>query len=271
MRETTVSVLGCGWLGEPLARSLAHEGCVVKGSTRSSAKRVELEGAGIDASQFDLTPHGIVGNPDNFFECDVLFLNFPPERRPDIEKIYPAQVRHALAAISGETRVVFAGSTSIYPNTNGVVNEDCVTAPDKPSGMAMLAAETEVRKAVEVCVVLRYGGLIGAERTPGTFLKGKQGISGGNCPVNLIHRDDAVALARQAIEFPATSVVLNAVADAHPLRRDYYVDAANALGLSPPTFAPDSEAAWKIVDNTRIKEIFGYTFIYPDPSQCLTG
>lgn len=40
---TSISVLGCGWLGLPLAKHLIDSGFMVKGSIRSSSKISDLE------------------------------------------------------------------------------------------------------------------------------------------------------------------------------------------------------------------------------------
>lgn len=42
-----VSILGCGWLGTPLAISFLDAGFKVKGSTTSNAKIDDLEALGI--------------------------------------------------------------------------------------------------------------------------------------------------------------------------------------------------------------------------------
>ena len=45
----SVSILGCGWLGKPMAVSLLREGFSVKGSTTSEIKIQELEALEIEA------------------------------------------------------------------------------------------------------------------------------------------------------------------------------------------------------------------------------
>ena len=43
---TKISILGCGWLGLPLAKALIENGFSVKGSTTSTDKLTALENAG---------------------------------------------------------------------------------------------------------------------------------------------------------------------------------------------------------------------------------
>jgi 3-hydroxyisobutyrate dehydrogenase-like beta-hydroxyacid dehydrogenase len=44
---TQISILGCGWLGLPLAKALLENGFAVKGSTTSQEKLSVLENSGI--------------------------------------------------------------------------------------------------------------------------------------------------------------------------------------------------------------------------------
>ena len=50
----SVSILGCGWLGKPMAVSLLSEGFSVKGSTTSEIKIQELEALEIEAYLIDI-------------------------------------------------------------------------------------------------------------------------------------------------------------------------------------------------------------------------
>jgi 3-hydroxyisobutyrate dehydrogenase-like beta-hydroxyacid dehydrogenase len=46
---TKISILGCGWLGLPLAKAIVENGFSVKGSTTSTDKLTALENAGINS------------------------------------------------------------------------------------------------------------------------------------------------------------------------------------------------------------------------------
>ena len=49
-----ISILGCGWLGLPLAKSLLEKGFSVKGSTTSLEKISVIENSGIDAFHIEM-------------------------------------------------------------------------------------------------------------------------------------------------------------------------------------------------------------------------
>ena len=63
-----ISILGCGWLGLPLAKSLLEKGFSVKGSTTTSEKIIVLENHGIAAYQIELSEQNIKGEIDVFLE-----------------------------------------------------------------------------------------------------------------------------------------------------------------------------------------------------------
>ena len=254
-----VSVIGCGWLGLPLAMELVRRGYTVKGSTRSDAKLKELERRGVSGFVLDLD-EGVPPDPD-LLDCDVLFLNVPPGRGSDVEQRYPARMETALAGLSQSCeRVIFVSSTSVYPSCNARVSESFVGEPDKISGRALLAAEALIDGGETDGVILRMGGLIGPGRMPGNFLAGKTDVRQGDSPVNLLHQVDAIGVSLDAIEGRLSAGVYNVVCDDHPTRREYYTAAAKHLGVSVPSFADDTEARWKVIDNAKIKAASGYRF-----------
>ena len=64
----TISILGCGWLGVPLAEYLIKCGYRVKGSTRTKEELAVLESKGIEPSLLVLDPDIRGENLDSFWE-----------------------------------------------------------------------------------------------------------------------------------------------------------------------------------------------------------
>ena len=81
MAGKTISILGCGWLGTPLAERLVQAGHTVKGSTRTPEKLAALRAKGIQPYLIRLGPDLNNGEAADFFDSDVLILNIPPGRR----------------------------------------------------------------------------------------------------------------------------------------------------------------------------------------------
>lgn len=266
-----ISILGCGWLGEPLAEHFVRAGHAVKGSTTSPEKLARLQEKGIDPYLIRFEPGADLSEAIDFFDCDALFLNIPPGRRdPDVKDRFADRMRLVLDFIrrGGTEHVIFASSTSVYPDLNRVVYEEDARGADSASGRALLEAERALRSDPHfTATVVRFAGLYGYDRRPGRFMAGKVDVPGGNAPVNLIHRDDCIRIVSMLVEQGIWGETLSACSDEHPTRRAFYTWAARRQGFSPPTFLEDAAVPFKIVSNDHLKQRLGYTFLYPDPMQ----
>ena len=265
-----LSVLGCGWLGLPLARELVRRGHSVKGSVTRAEKLGELAAAGVEGHRLELSPTPVEDTEGffdmSFFDADALIVTLPPKRRePGVEARYPAQVAQALRATPADTRIVFTGSTSVYPELNRTVTEadaGAAEAPISASGRAILAAEKLLQ--ARGATILRLAGLYGYDRQPGRSLSGRD-VSGGDARVNLVHRDDVVRVLVQVIEKEVQNVTLNVCTDLHPTRREVYTRQAERLGFAPPRFVEPHIEDHKLVNSEVLKTALGFTFRYPDP------
>src|SRR6185295_16396266 len=96
----SISILGCGWLGLPLAEQLKKEGYEVKGSVTTSEKIPLLKEKKITPFQLQLNDNAIVGaDKEFFFDSDVLIIAIPPGRRVDVISYHSAQIRQLIQAI----------------------------------------------------------------------------------------------------------------------------------------------------------------------------
>jgi nucleoside-diphosphate-sugar epimerase len=269
--DKTISILGCGWLGLPLARHFIGQGYKVKGSSTNAAKLELLEKEGIAPYLVNVTDKTVEGDLQELLaETDILIINFPPKRIPDIEAVHPRQIGLVLEQVAPQQKVLFVSSTSVYQNTNEMVTEEMELHPEKASGKALVKAEELLQTRLgERLSILRLAGLVGYDRLPGRFLANKKDVKNGAAPINVIHQDDCIGLIVQLIAQQKWGEVYNGCADEHPLRRDYYTRAAEKIGLQPPHFAQGEPMAFKIVSNEKSKKDLGYTYQYPDPVQML--
>ncbi len=263
-----VSILGCGWLGFPLACYLLKKGIPVKGAVTKLEKFEKLQQSGIQPYRILFSPELEADDAEEFFNCDILIVNFPPGRREDVVTYHPAQIRSLIKAVISNKikKVLFVSSTSVYPNVNREVFENETLEPAKGSGQALKIAEDMLRNQSGFdTTVIRFGGLVGYDRVPGRFLAAKKDVANGNAPVNIIHRDDCIELIYQILKQSIWGETFNACADEHPLRKEYYTTAAIKAGLEPPVFINDDELAYKIVNADKIKTALNYHFKFPDP------
>ncbi|SHF84693.1 Nucleoside-diphosphate-sugar epimerase [Mariniphaga anaerophila] len=268
--RTTISILGCGWLGTELGRNLLKKGYIVKGSTGTNSRYNELEFTGIQPFYVRVEPEAMVIDYFSFFNTDVLVIVIPPARQENITDIFPAQIGKIVEQIRQMKiqKVLFVSSTSVYESTNKEVREGDEGIPEKPSGRAIIEAENILLNRQDFqTTVVRFGGLIGANRNPGRFMAGKKGIP-GNTPVNLIHRDDCVQILSQIIEKEIWGEVFNACCPDHPLKKDFYSKAAEVSDLPIPEFS-DLPENYKVVNSDKLIKRLEYTFKYPSPMNYL--
>jgi len=279
--HSPVSILGCGWLGHALALDLIDRGVEVVGSTTTPEKVDALRADGIEPVRLILDPDLSGTDPGSLFQSPVLVLNIPPPRTDDVEAVHRRQVDAVQeAAVAGTVEwVLFASSTSVYPNIEKTVSEadqppgrpDALPGSRRRSGEALLTVEKMLLDAPLDTTIVRLGGLYGGGRHPGRFLAGRTDVGRPNAPVNLLHRDDAVGVFRTLLEQDVRGEVFNACADRHPSRRAVYTRAAERLGLEPPIFDKEDAATGKTVSNQKIKDRCGYVFRHPDPLADVEG
>jgi len=277
MIDADVSVLGCGWLGRPLAQALVGRDVYVRGSTTTPEKVDALRRDGIEPYRLVLDPGLPDGDLADFFASPILVLNVPPPRgRDDVRAWHLCQIDAVReAATDGRVEwILFASSTGVYPNVERTVVEadqppgdpEALPGRRRSSSRALLDAEARlVEDARFDTTVVRLGGLYGEDRHPGRFLAGRTNVGRPEAPVNLIHREDAVGLFLRLIQQDVRGEVLNACADAHPARRAVYTRAAEVLGLEPPTFDTSDTTTGKTVSNQKVRSRTGYQFDHPDP------
>ena len=270
MKSGIVSILGCGWLGLPLGKHLRNRRFSVKGSVTSPEKFGLLRTSGIVPYRIVLNDAGVEIDDPSFFETDVLIISIPPRRIDGIERIFPIQIAQLIPIIlkSGIRKVIFISSTSVYPENLKTATENDVLTPDKESGKACLAAENLLNHLTDFeTTILRFGGLIGADRNPARFLlKSTRSVS--NIPVNLIHQDDCIGIIAAILEKDLWGETLNACCPEHPLKKDFYGKAAQISGLPVPLISDQTEA-YKIVDSSKLRRLLKYKFKYPSPMDYL--
>lgn len=265
-----ISVLGCGWLGFPLAERLLSLEHTVKGSTTTQKKRRILQQSGIDSYLLKLPDSLSDKDVDTFWNCDILFLNIPPGRRnPDVEEKFPTNIEKVIKKAKQHeiSWIIFASSTSVYPKFGGLTTEEAAK-PGKAaraSGEALLKAEKLLQNSDIDSTILRFAGLYGYNRHPVKHMSGKTDLEEGLRPVNLVHQLDCVNIVTEIIRQKKRNEIYNVVSDGHPPRKEFYSCAAKHFNLAPPTFKEDNNTGYRIVSNAKLKKDLFYEFNYPNP------
>lgn len=265
----TVGVLGCGWLGLPLAVALLDKGFQVKGTTTSESKLPQLEKVGIEACQINLKSSQILGPVETFLNgLDILIINVPPGLRNNTESTYIGKMiqLHRMVVAGNVNKIIFVSSTSVYGKAEGELTEDSPVNPSTESGKQLVQSEKLFMDDPSLnTTVVRFGGLIGPGRHPVYRLAGKKGLSNGDDAVNLIHLNDCIHLICTIVDNDWYNQVFNGVNPEHPSKAEYYSAEAIKLDLPPPVYqGVTGELKGKIVisRNFLIKNDHFYTSIH---------
>jgi nucleoside-diphosphate-sugar epimerase len=268
-----ISILGCGWFGLPLAKSLLSKGYNVKGSTTSATKLKTLKEAEIIPFQIQLNEQEIIGNVSAFLhETDVLIIAIPPGLRKEIlsseEMTFMNNMKTLIPYIekSGIQKVLFVSSTSVYGDRFPIVEytESTQTHPDTESGRQLVLSEKLLQSNIHFkTTVIRFGGLLGEDRHPIKFLAGRTQIENPDGPVNLIQKEDCIGIIIKALDFACKDKwgeTFNAVAPQHPTRKTYYQKKAQQFNLPLPNFVEDTKSKGKIISSKKVETILDYSF-----------
>lgn len=264
----SVAIIGCGWLGIPLARALINQGIDVVATRSNSANCSLLQNQGINAIRLVLNPEVECSQLEALSKSSIAIILLPPGIRKGSGHEFPEKISNLAAALKmlGLTRMILASSTSIYPSQNCEVDETAVIVPDTESGRILLRAEESLMQRTGIqAIVVRLAGLCGPGREPGRLLAGKKDLAGASNPVNLIHQSDATDLLVRLIHHQPWGQVFNACAPLHPSRSQLYTHAARAMQLYPPEFNTKT-SPFKQVDGDKICKQTGFVYHHPNPA-----
>jgi len=261
-----ISIIGCGWLGFPLAQLLINKGFKIKGTTTSQSKLTYLISHQIDASYLEIKPEGIFGNVlDSLSNSDVLVINIPPGLRKNPNQDYMALIENLVASIEATKikKVLFVSSTSIYADEVDFpqITEETVPIPKSESGKQILSVEKMLlsNKNFKTTIV-RFSGLFGDDRHPAKQLSGKTMLRNAYAPVNLIHLTDAISILAKIIEQDVFGETFNASTNPHPVKQYYYSLVCKSMGLPLPVYDLGERSKGKVIVSTKLERILNYRF-----------
>jgi nucleoside-diphosphate-sugar epimerase len=278
-------ILGCGYIGQRLARTYRDQGYPVTAVTRSEASRLALAATGLRALARDLTRDPL---DDLGWAGEELFHLAPPP--PD--GVEDGLTRHLVASFrqaGHPRRLVYLSTTGVYGDCGGDwVDETRPPAPVADRSLRRWDAEETLRawsrESGADLVILRVAGIYGPGRLP--LERIRQGLPLAreeDSPwSNRIHADDLVAACVAAMARGEPGRVYN-VCDGHPsTMTDYFLRVADAAGLPRPPLVPLSEAAGVLspgmmsylaesrrLSNRRLREELGLNLSHPDLAQGL--
>ncbi len=273
-----VLIVGCGYIGLPLAAELVCQGHQVTGLRRTRTAEADLRAAGITPCYVDITrPADLAALPASF---DWIVNCVAASGSADeYHRTYLDGTRNLLAWLSASPpkKFVYTSSTSVYGQTDGsCVEETSAAEPGIETGRALVQTERVLLEAVRQqkfpAVILRLAGIYGPGRGYWLrqFLAGAARLEGdGSRVLNMIHRDDVAGAVVAALQRGQPGQIYNAADDEPVTQLMLFEWLAKTLGKPlPPAVLEDPGAARKRgltskrVSNRKLKFELGYQLKY---------
>ncbi|MBC2843725.1 NAD(P)H-binding protein [Winogradskyella flava] len=264
--KTQISIIGCGWLGLPLAEFLIAKDYKIIGSTTSIDKLKILNEAGIESFLIQLNEDGITGNHSEFLaESETVIVNIPPGLRKHPLKNHILEIKHLITAIERAQvkNVIYISSTSVFKDEAHFPKIDDTSTPTATSNNAkqLIKIEQMLQENPKFnTTILRFGGLFDDKRHPAKYLSGKKSIANPNAPINLIHKKDCIHIISEIVGNNIWNTSLNAAYPDHPSKETYYSAYCKDHGLELPKFDSTRKSMGKIIDSSKLEQLLNYSF-----------
>lgn len=259
---TLISILGCGWIGLPLAKVLLKKRFSVKGSTTTIEKTCVLSELGITPFLVDFKETII---PEGLLQSDIWVIAFPPQsRKTDSAWYWQAMERLSdYAHKYSVKKIIMLSSTSVYPDLPATMTENMELTEENCANISILKAENAILKLQNTAVcILRLGGLAGYDRIMARYFAGKEGLTGSQHPTNLVHRDDVLKVIAHLIEKEFKKELYNVCCLEHPTRKELYTYDCKRMHWPLPVFVQDKEVG-KTVCSKKINQEVEFTYLNP--------
>ena len=273
-------ILGCGYIGQALARRYRERGQPVLGVVRSSERAAEVERTGARALQLDLAEDELAAlEPAG----QQVFHLAPPPNHSDEDPL-TAHLIDGFARHGQPRRLVYIGTTGVYGDCGGAwVDEDWQPHPTVGRSLRRWDAEQRLRRWSDASgaelVILRVAGIYACDRLPLARIRSAQPVvKAEEAPwSNRIHAEDLVSICMAAMERAPSGATYN-VCDGRPsTMTDYFCQVADAAGLPRPPEIPLEEAEGQVsagmlsylkesrrLSNRRLLDELGIQLRFPD-------
>jgi nucleoside-diphosphate-sugar epimerase len=270
-------VIGCGYVGLPLALRLKEAGHEITAWVHSAASAEELA-----PHQFHRVIAGSVADSrhwDNVPETYHLVIHCASSgggTEADYEQVFLKGVL-MMNTRQPHARRLFVSSTSVYRQNEGeAVTEKSEAEPDTATGRVLRVAEKVAMGADGT--VIRSSGIYGPRRGVlfERFRRGEAVIEGDGLRwINQIHQRDLVSAILHLIHAGVPGEIYNATDDTPVTYRDYYAWCSKFLSQPMPPHGPVKTERKRGLTNKRVSNAklkgTGWSPQYPSFREGLTA
>lgn len=264
--KTQISIIGCGWLGFPLAKYLLKKGYLVNGSTTTNSKLEILKNNGISPFLIELNETSISESITPFLNgSDTVIINIPPGLRKQPKKNHVKEIELIVSHLEMQNikHVLYISSTSVYQDKSNfpVITENKLPNAISNNGKQLVSIEKMLQNNKNFkTTILRFSGLFDENRHPGKVLSERKNISNPEAPVNLIHKTDCISIISKLIEKNIWDQEFNACNPHHPIKKEYYTNYCVANNLPQPKFNTKNRNEGKYIDSSKLVQLLNYSF-----------
>jgi len=258
-----VSILGCGWLGLPLAKAL-HTNYQVLGSSTNTDTLKELSKIGVQP--FLITLKQLESDTlRSFLQADVLIITVPPKPADFVKSIETlikqiekgSTKHHNSGNYKTIKKVIYCSSISVYGNQTGIITEKTLVKPETENAKKMVDVEQMLlQNSAFETTILRFGGLIGKNRHPAKHLSNKI-LKNSEDSINLIHLTDCIGVIETVLTQNLIGIY-NIVAPHHPSKIEYYSKICEQLKIPLPKINTSTNSQNKLVSSKKINEYYHF-------------
>jgi len=265
MSQLKIAIIGCGWLGLPLAKKLIKENFIVKGSTTSKEKISILRTEKIEPFLIDLNKNLDKEILNSFLKnINILIINIPPKIRKEQTINYYSKIQKITSdnLIKKINNIIFISSTSVYGSKQGKVSSQTIPLPDTINGKEILKTEKLIENKNNT--IIRFGGLINETRNPLNHLIKKSEILNSDAPINYIHLEDCIGIILSVIKKNKWGKIYLGATPFHPTKKNYFDNLCEKKRIKKLTFSTKETVIDKEIDDEKIKPELNYPFKYPN-------
>lgn len=244
-----ITILGTGWLGLELALDLKQK-YKIKVSSRTAEKIKIYEDEGL--ASYILNEDNL-DSLEQLLETNYLFINFPPSKFDDYISFLSKIYNHK--SIKNIQKIIFISSTSIYPNIQGLFDEEYEIK--ESSSKLVFEAENLVKEKSDV--IFRVAGLVGGSRYFGKRSANKV-VEYPKTPINFVHRNDVIEATKFVIENYINGI-FNLCSKEHPTKEEIYSFNSKKYDFEKPIFLDNKEFLNRLIDGSKIEKL-GFTYKY---------
>ena len=244
-----ITILGTGWLGFELAISLKQK-YKIKVSSRTAEKIKIYEDEGL--ASYILNEDNL-DSLEQLLETNYLFINFPPSKFNDYVSFLSKIYNHK--SIKNIQKIIFISSTSIYPNIQGLFDEEYEIK--ESSSKLVFEAENLIKEKSDV--IFRVAGLVGGSRYFGKRSANKV-VEYPKTPINFVHRNDVIEATKFVIENDINGI-FNLCSKEHPTKEEIYSFNSKKYDFEKPIFLDNKEFLNRLIDGSKIEKL-GFTYKY---------